>query len=412
MMTTSFAFGQEIIGDWNGALKVQGMQLRIVFHITKSDAGYNATMDSPDQGAKEIPMSKVTFDKAILNIEWTTGNFKYTGTLNSIKAIMGTVTQAGQTLPLNLFREKIEKEKTFTEPEMKDTTLTETKVILETKSGQIFGTLTTPKALTDIPVALIIAGSGPTDRDGNSSVLKSNAYKKLAYGLAENNIASLRYDKRGIAESKGALINESDIRFNDYVNDASEWIKSLKKDKRFTKIIVIGHSEGSLIGMLAANNADKYISIAGVGQTIDKTLKEQLSAQPKEIQDLSFPIIDSLKKEIMVQNVDPKVASLFRLSVQPYMISWLKYDPQIEIQKLTIPILIIQGTKDIQVTVEDAKRLSKANPKSQLVLIDKMNHIFVTVEGDRQANIETYHNPSLPLADGLVKNITGFILKK
>ena len=149
-----------------------------------------------------------------------------------------------------------------------------------------------------------------------------------------------------------------------------------------------------------------------VGQTSDKTLKEQLSVQPKEYQDLSYPIIDSLKKGKTVENVNPKVASLFRSSVQPYMISWFKYDPQIEIKKLNIPILILQGTKDIQVTVEDAKRLSKANPKSQLELMDKMNHILKTVEGDRQANIATYNNPSLPLSDGLVKIISDFISKK
>jgi pimeloyl-ACP methyl ester carboxylesterase len=336
----------------------------------------------------------------------------YTGTLDNNGVVTGSFTQGGQSFPLNLTREKIEKERTTSVMEIKDTTLTETKVILETKTGQIFGTLTTQKKFSKIPVVLIIAGSGPTDRDGNGPMLKTNAYKKLAYALAENNIASIRYDKRGISESMAALKQESDIRFDDYVNDAKEWIQLLKKDNRFSKVIVIGHSEGSLIGMLAASSADMFISIAGAGQTIDKTIKEQLSAQPKEILELSNPIIESLKQGKTVDKVDPKVEMLFRLSVQPYLISWFKYDPQIEIQKLNIPILIIQGTKDIQVTVEDAKRLSKANPKAQLVLLDKMNHIFITVEGDRQANIATYNNPAIPLADGLVKNITDFIMKE
>jgi fermentation-respiration switch protein FrsA (DUF1100 family) len=122
-------------------------------------------------------------------------------------------------------------------------------------------------------------------------------------------------------------------------------------------------------------------------------------------------MIDSLKKGTTVENVNPMFKSLFRLSVQPYLISWFRYDPQIEIQKLGIPILIIQGTNDIQITVEDAKRLSRANPKSHLVLIEKMNHIFRTVEGDRQENMAAYNNPSLPLADELVKDITSFIMK-
>jgi hypothetical protein len=412
LISSVLVFSQDITGEWNGLLNVQGMQLRVVFHITKTDSVYKATMDSPDQGAKDIPMSSATFTNKVLTVEMDAAKINYTGTLDNNGVVTGSFTQGGQSFPLNLTREKIEKEKTTSVMEIKDTTLTETKVILETKTGQIFGTLTTPKRFFKIPVVLIIAGSGPTDRDGNGPMLKTNAYKKLAYALAENNIASIRYDKRGIAESKAALKKESDIRFDDYVNDAKEWIQLLKKDNRFSKIIVIGHSEGSLIGMLAAGKADMFISIAGAGQTIDKTLKEQLSAQPKEILELSNPIIESLKKGKTVDKVDPKVEMLFRLSVQPYLISWFKYDPQIEIQKLNIPILIIQGTKDIQVTVEDAKRLSKANPKAQLVLLDKMNHIFITVEGDRQANIATYNNPAIPLADGLVKNITDFIMKE
>jgi len=411
MASQLLVFGQDITGEWYGALKVQGMQLRLVFHIVKNGTAYSATMDSPDQGAKDIPMSKVTFENPVLTVEMAAAKIEYTGSLDNTGIVVGNFKQAGQSFPLNLSREKIEKPAVKIEVEKKDTTYSETEVILETKTGRIFGTLTTPKKFSTIPVALIIAGSGPTDRDCNSSMLKSNAYKKLAYGLAENNIASIRYDKRGIAESKAALKNESDIRFDNYVEDAKEWIQFLKNDKRFSKVIVIGHSEGSLIGMIAADKADMFISIAGVGQSADKTLIEQLSAQPKEIQELSIPIIESLKQGKTVDNVDPKVEMLFRQSVQPYLISWFKYEPQIEIKKLHIPILIIQGTKDIQVTVEDAKRLSEANPKAHLVLIDRMNHIFVPVDGDRQANIATYNNPAIPLSEGLVKKITDFILK-
>jgi pimeloyl-ACP methyl ester carboxylesterase len=411
MISTILAFGQDITGEWNAVLKVQGMQLRLVFHIMKTDSTYKATMDSPDQGAKDIPMSNVTFINKALTVEMEAAKINYTGILDNNGVVKGSFTQGGQSFPLNLTREKIEKEE-IKDMEIINTAVKETKVILETKSGQIFGTLTTPNQFSKIPVALIIAGSGPTDRDGNGPMLKSNAYKKLAYGLAENNIASLRYDKRGIAESQAAMKKESDIRFDDYVNDAKEWIQLLKKDKRFSTVSIIGHSEGSLIGLLAAGKADKFISIAGAGQSIDKTLKEQLSAQPKEILELSNPIIESLKQGKTVDKVDPKVEMLFRPSVQPYLISWFKYDPQIEIRKVNIPILIVQGTNDIQVTVEDAKRLSKANPKAQLVMIDKMNHIFIPVEGDRQANIATYNNPAIPLAEGLVKKITDFIIKE
>jgi hypothetical protein len=292
-----------------------------------------------------------------------------------------------------------------------DTTFVETKITLNTKTGDIFGTLTTPEKFDKIPVALIIAGSGPTDRDGNNAKMKNNSLKMLSTALLQNGIATLRYDKRAIAESKDAGKNEADLRFDDYVNDAKGWIELLKQDKRFSKVIIIGHSEGSLIGMIAGTMADKYVSIAGAGQSADKIIKEQLSKQPKFIQDTSFAIIDSLKKGYTVKYVNPMLFSLFRPSIQPYLISWFKYDPQTEISKMTISTLIIQGTNDIQISVEDAKRLSKANPKAKLVLIDKMNHIFKMVEGDRQANIATYTNPTLPISDELVKSITEFILK-
>ncbi|MBK8522633.1 MAG: alpha/beta hydrolase [Chitinophagaceae bacterium] len=292
-----------------------------------------------------------------------------------------------------------------------DTTFIETKITLQTKTGEIFGTLTTPEKFDKIPVVLIIAGSGPTDRDGNNPMMKNNSLKILASELSKNNIASLRYDKRGIAESQSAGKNEEGFRFDDLVNDAKEWIHLLKQDDRFSKIIVIGHSEGSLIGMLTGSNADKFISIAGAGQSADKILKEQLSSQPKEVQDLSFPIIDSLKNGKTFENVPPMLNVLFRTTVQPYIISWFKYDPQDEIKKLTIPTLILQGTNDIQVSVEDAKRLSNANQNAELVLIKDMNHILRTIIGDLQANVATYSRVDLPIANELVKSITDFILK-
>jgi pimeloyl-ACP methyl ester carboxylesterase len=402
-------FGQVITGQWSGILKVQGTQLRLVFNITKTDNGLSSTMDSPDQGAKGIPTTTTSFENSILKITIANAKIEFEGTLSQDNLIVGTFKQAGQSFSMNLSKEKIANE--VGASENKDTNFIETQIILKTKSGDIVGTLTTPKEFSNISIALIIAGSGPTDRNCNNPVMKSDAYKKLAYELAQNNIASVRYDKRGIAESIAAGKSEFDLRFDDYVNDAKEWIQQLKQDKRFSKVIVLGHSEGSLIGMMASTSADKFISIAGAGQSADKTLKEQLSTQPKEVQDLSYPIIDSLVKGKTVDNVNPMLNSLFRTSVQPYMISWFKYDPQIEIQKLSIPILILQGTNDIQVTVEDAKRLSKANPKSQLILVDKMNHIFRTIDGDKQTNIESYNNSSLPLADEFVKDITNFILR-
>jgi uncharacterized protein len=294
---------------------------------------------------------------------------------------------------------------------LSDTTFVESRINLQTATGIIFGTLTKPDKSDNIPVAIILAGSGSTDRDGNNPTMKNNSLKMLAYELAKNGIASLRYDKRGIAVSKSARKIEINLRFDDYINDAKEWIQLLKQDKRFSQVVVIGHNEGSLIGMVAATTADKFISIAGAGQSADKILKEQLSNQSKMIQDMSFPIIYSLKNEILVDSVPPMLYSLFRKSVQPYLISWFKYNPQDEIRKLSIPILILQGTNDIQISVEDARLLSNANPNARLILIENMNHILRHIEGDRKANLKTYNDPTLPIDRDLVKNIVDFILK-
>jgi pimeloyl-ACP methyl ester carboxylesterase len=292
----------------------------------------------------------------------------------------------------------------------RDTSYTESTVVLHTATGDIAGTLTIPNQSGKIPVALIIAGSGPTDRNGNNPMMKNESLHKLAYGLAANDIASLRFDKRGIGESKNAGKSETDLRFEDYINDAKGWIELLIKDNRFSKVIVTGHSEGSLIGMIAALDlAHGFISIAGASKSADKILKEQLSTQPAKLKDPSLPIIDSLVMGKTVQNVPLNLAALFRPSIQPYMISWFRYDPQTEIKKLHIPVLIIQGTNDLQATVDDAKLLLKANEHAQLLLIQNMNHIFRIVEGDKKENLATYITPELPISDELIKSIAQFI---
>ncbi len=284
----------------------------------------------------------------------------------------------------------------------------------ETKTGKIFGTLCTPKKFKKIPVALIIAGSGPTDRNCNNPVgFQTDAYKILAHKLAASNIATLRYDKRGIGESKDAMVAESDLRFETYINDACGWLAMLKADKRFSEVDIIGHSEGSLIGMVAAKkNTNKYISLAGVGQTADKTLKLQLAHQSKTVQDSAFPIIDSLAAGKLVKHVPTIMVSLFRQSVQPYEVSWFKYDPSVEIKKLSIPVLILQGTSDLQVRVEDAQLLKAADASAKLILLDGMNHILRKVGDNKEANMKSYSDPSLPLDEELVSDIIGFIKGK
>ncbi len=289
----------------------------------------------------------------------------------------------------------------------------ETTVQLETKTGTLEGSLLAPEGKTGISVVLIIAGSGPTDRDGNNPAMKNNSLKLLSTELLKNGIASLRYDKRGIGKSREAGLKESDLRFENYIEDAKGWIDFIGKDKRFSQIIMIGHSEGSLIGMITSQekDVDKFISIAGVGQSADKTLKEQLKVQPPAVLDIALPIIDKLVKGETVSSVNPMLYSLFRPSVQPYMISWFKYDPSKEIAKLKIPVLIIQGSTDIQVSQKDAKMLAEANQKAEKKIIKGMNHIFKEAELDRLKNIQTYNQPELPIKPELTETIVGFIEK-
>lgn len=289
----------------------------------------------------------------------------------------------------------------------------ESEMILKTSSGNIVGTLTVPNQVKNMPVVIIIPGSGPTDRNGNSPIgLHTDAYKMLAEGLAQNDIASLRYDKRGIGKSKTAMPDESSIRFDTYVQDVVDWITELKADKRFSKIYLLGHSEGSLIGMLAAEKSKVagFISVSGPGRPTDEILREQLANKlPPQLLSESDNILDSLKAGKTVANIPPTLHALFRPSVQPYMISHMKYNPTKEIAKLKIPALIIQGTTDLQVPVNDARLLSTAKPDAKLVIIDNMNHVMKESDDDLQHNLATYKNPDFPLKAGLMTDLVEFI---
>ena len=287
-------------------------------------------------------------------------------------------------------------------------------LILKTASGEIEGTLTMPDSKLPVPVALIIAGSGPTDRNGNNPMMSNNSLKMLSAELAKKGIASLRYDKRGIAASQKAGGKESELRFEMYINDAIDWVQLLNHNKEFSQIVIVGHSEGSLIGMVAAQNnlVAKFVSIAGAGQAADKIIREQLKAQPAFVLEQSTPILDDLVKGNTVENVPQMLNTLFRPSVQPYMISWFKYDPQLEIAKLKKPVLLVQGTTDIQVSVEDVKLLQTAKPDVKMMLIEGMNHIFKNAEADKMKNYQTYNQPDLPLHPDLTPVIAEFILSK
>lgn len=295
-------------------------------------------------------------------------------------------------------------------------------VSLETPTGTLYGTLERPASPSPVPVVLIIAGSGPTDRDGNAPAFKSasNCLKLLAEGLLAHGIASLRYDKRGIGESGKAIgsagtngpFREEDLRFETYIDDAVLWGKKLRADTRFSSLSIIGHSEGSLIGMVAARRvgATAFLSLAGSGRPAQQILLEQLRSRlTPDLFATSESILGQLATGKKVEAVPPALNVLFRPSVQPYMISWMRYDPAIEIARLSIPTLILQGTTDIQVSVQDARLLARAKPSAKLLLIEGMNHILKEVPPEHDKQIASYSDPSLPVAPRLIEESSAFV---
>ena len=273
------------------------------------------------------------------------------------------------------------------------------------------GSLYTPNQQNKkLNLVILIAGSGPTDRDGNQMGLSNNSLKLLAEALANNGIAVYSYDKRIFAQMASGKLDEASLSFDNFIDDAKAVIQYFKNQKKYHNITVAGHSEGALIGMVAANgNADAYISIAGAGRPIDEVLLEQIEKQAPFLKEEVQKNLETLKSGSTFELKNQMLASLFRASVQPYMISWIKYNPQTEIKKLQIPTLLINGDKDIQVSVQDAQLLQQAKPEAQLKIIPNMNHVFKEIKGDDAENKAAYTNPDLPISMELSSIITTFI---
>ncbi len=273
---------------------------------------------------------------------------------------------------------------------------------------EVQGTLLSPKGENQPPLAILIAGSGPTDRDGNQALFKNNSLKYLAEGLAQKGIATFRYDKRVIAQINKATVQEEKMTFEDEVNDALLVVNHFKD--KYKKIILIGHSEGALVGLLVAQKVvvSKFVSISGAGNSSATLIEEQIGKNAPQLKEESQKIISQLRKGELVENISSYLAPVFRKSVQPYLISWFKYEPTKEIAKLQIPILIVQGTNDLQVEDKEAQLLKEAQPKAQLLLIEGMNHVLKKVK-TLEENQQSYLNPDLPIPGELVEGIASFI---
>ena len=277
--------------------------------------------------------------------------------------------------------------------------------------GSLQGTLTLPGGCGPVPAVLLIAGSGPTDRDGNSgAALQANTYRLIAEGLGARGVAVLRYDKAGVGSSRAAApASEEAMRFEMGAEDAALFLNQLRADPRISRVVIAGHSEGALLGVLVAERAaiDGYVSIAGAGRPVGVILREQLSKQPSAAPLLAQAnaLLEQLEAGNTVSAVPPALEALFRPSVQPYFISWLKYDPAHELASLMAPALIVQGTTDSQVDVADARLLAAARPDAELLIIDGMSHVLKAAALDAAAQQRAYSDPTLPIVPELLDRL-------
>lgn len=281
-------------------------------------------------------------------------------------------------------------------------------VELKNDSIDLPGTLTYTKTAKDL--VIWVHGSGDVDRNGNqrSANVKANYIKQLRDSLNQRNIAFYSYDKR-TANPKNITLHQGLI-FDKFVSDVKIAVSHFKKNYEFKSITLIGHSQGSLVAMLASSNVDKYVSLAGPGESIDKTIVKQLTAQNTALGDTARAYFKQLRDTGKIKKVNPFLMSVFAEPNQPFITNWMKYDPVAEIKKLSIPILIINGTKDLQVKVSDAKALKEGNPKAELLIIENMNHVLKEIKEDKD-NYPSYFSPDFALAPELIKSISEFVKK-
>lgn len=259
-------------------------------------------------------------------------------------------------------------------------------------------------------LAIIIAGSGPTDRNGNQNFMKSNSLKSLAEALTKHNIATFRYDKRVVKQILNGKVDPN-IMFDDFVSDAQSIVDYFNEKNTYKNIIVIGHSQGSLVGMLASSKADAFISLAGAGQDISMVITEQVGKTAPFFIEETKRVFGVLKSGKTTTDYSPALASLFNIDLQPFMMNWMQYNPAEIISSLEIPVLIVNGTKDLQVSVEEAKLLNEALPTSEIVIINNMNHVLFTIDGDDLENAKSYNEGFRKINPELITTITTFIDK-
>ncbi len=280
--------------------------------------------------------------------------------------------------------------------------------------GKTYGTLL--KTENTDKIVFIIPGSGPTDRNGNSRIAgENNSLKYLAEGLAEQGIASLRIDKRGVNQSDQTDEWMSKMSFEIFIMDAINWIDYLSNEKKYSEIIVLGHSQGSLISFIAAKaskNVKGVISIAGAGSPADEIILQQLKIKAPDLVKEAAEIFKHMKNGERIQETNPMLGTIFNPKTNDFLASWIILNPIDEINAVQKPILIIQGTEDLQVNLQEAHKLiqnARASSKAELRIIDKMNHVLKEVN-NHEENMKSYSDPSLPISKQLMDILKEWIV--
>lgn len=441
-LTSLSLTAQDITGEWNGALKVQGTQLRLVFNITKTDTGINSTMDSPDQGAKGIPTTTTTFENSILRISIANVKIEYEGTLGSDNIIVGTFKQGGQSFQMNLSKEVIEKEKLVRpqEPIKPYSYYTEDISFENKKAGiRLAGTLTLPEKEGVFPVVILISGSGPQNRD--EELMGHKPFLVLSDYLTKNGIAVLRYDDRGIALSKGDFKTATTADFATDVEASMDYLKTRKEINK-KQIGLIGHSEGGIIAPIVANKSADVafiVLLAGTGIQGDKLLllqqkligkvsgvrvedllKSELTNrkvfdivnQSNSLEQLKTDLTNYLKQTLKDDPNAEKPEGMseddfIKLQVNqianPWMQYFIKYDPAQALETVKCPVLALNGEKDLQVPpTENLEAIKKAlakggNKKVTAKELPNLNHLFQeckTGSPNEYATIEQTFSPA------------------
>ena len=440
---------QDILGQWNGVLKVQGTQLRLVFNISISDNILTTTMDSPDQGAKDIPVTSTSFENSVLKIAITNARIEFEGTLGNDGIIIGTFKQAGQSFPMNLSKKKIDKQKIVRPQEpIKPYSYYGEDVTFENKKAGIVlaGTLTMPQKEGNFPTVVLISGSGPQNRD--EEILNHKPFLILSDYLTKNGFAVLRFDDRGTALSKGDFKMATTADFATDVEAAITYLKTRKEINK-KKIGLVGHSEGGVIAPMVASKSKDVafiVLLAGTGIDGGKLLlmQQKLIGKASGVNDtelqknenlnkLAFEIVrnsaglkqleidltafiseyfknnpDSEKPEGMSE--DDFIKLQVRQIANPWMQYFIKYNPATALEKVKCPVLAINGEKDLQVPPKENLEAIKnalikgGNKKITIKELPNLNHLFQDCKTGAPSEYATIEETFSPKAMAEVLN--------